>query len=73
MDLAGEGPYFETRDKYEYIKRSDCWRLRRLPPAVEHDLFYRRDPFTPWSHPATDCCEIVPLEFKSIRIASDMP
>ena len=48
MDIAGEGKYFEVCFAEEYIRRSDCWRLRKLPPIVDDDLYYGIGPFTPW-------------------------
>jgi len=47
MDIAGEGRYFELRSSKAYIRRSDCWRLRKLPPNVEDNLHYSIGPFTP--------------------------
>ena len=61
MDLHGKGPYIEVPDGKEYILREDCWRLRRLPPTVEDDLYYNRDPFTPWSPPGYGLLKICPL------------
>lgn len=48
MDVAGEGRYFEVCFSEEYIRRSDCWRLLKLPPTVDDDLYYSIGPFTPW-------------------------
>ena len=48
MDVAGEGRYFEVCFSEEYTRRSDCWRLRKLPPIVDDDLHYGIGPFTPW-------------------------
>ncbi|KAL9123813.1 MAG: hypothetical protein Q9217_006796 [Psora testacea] len=48
MDIAGKGRYFEMRCSEAYIRRSDCWRLRRLPPTIDDDLHYSIGPFTPW-------------------------
>jgi hypothetical protein len=48
MDIAGEGRYSEVCFSKEYIRRSDCWRLRKLPPIVDDDLHYGIGPFTPW-------------------------
>lgn len=61
MDLAGEGPYFQGHDDKEYILRSDCWRLRRLPPVVDDDLHYMRDPFSPWVPPGFGLLSNCPL------------
>lgn len=48
MDVAGEGKYLKVCFAEEYIRRSDCWRLRKLPPIVDDDLYYGIGPFTPW-------------------------
>ena len=40
MDMAGKDDYVEVRFSDEYIRRNDCWRLRRLPPIVADDLYY---------------------------------
>lgn len=61
MDLGGKGPYSVVQAGREYIRRSDCWRLRRLPPAVEDDLYYTRDPFTPWAPPGLGLLRNSPL------------
>ncbi|KAL9023528.1 MAG: hypothetical protein Q9196_007148, partial [Gyalolechia fulgens] len=47
MDLAGSGPYFQTEDSGEKIRRADAWRLLFLPTVVEDDLHYENYPFTP--------------------------
>lgn len=51
MDFAGEGEYCETHFSRDYIQRSDCWRLRNLPPTVDDDLHYGAGPFTSWAPP----------------------
>lgn len=61
MDLAGEGPYYETNFSRVYIRRSDCWRLRKLPPTVEDDLYYGIGPFTPWAPPGYGLLKHCPL------------
>ena len=61
MDLPGESPYCKNHDDKEYILRSDCWRLRRLPPVVDDDLYYRRDPFSPWAPPGFGLLRNCPL------------
>lgn len=38
MDIAGDGGYFEVSSSKEYIRRSDCLRLRKLPPIIDDDL-----------------------------------
>lgn len=49
MDIAGEGKYFEVCFSQEYIRRSDCWRLRKLPAIIDDNLHYGIGPFTPWA------------------------
>jgi len=61
MDIAGEGRYFEMRYSKAYIRRSDCWRLRKLPPTVDDDLYYRIGPFTPWEPCGSALLENCPL------------
>ena len=61
MDLAGEGKYYETYFSKAYIKRGDCWRLRKLPPIVEEDLHYGIGPFTPWEPPGYGLLKNCPL------------
>ncbi|KAL9015507.1 MAG: hypothetical protein Q9185_007097 [Variospora sp. 1 TL-2023] len=61
MDIAGEGKYYETHCSQTYIRRSDCWRLRRLPPIVDDDLHYRIGPFTPWEPPGHALMKNCPL------------
>lgn len=48
MDLAGSGPYFQTKASGEKIQRADAWRLLFLPTVVEDDLHYENYPFAPW-------------------------
>ena len=48
MDLAGSGPYFQTKASGEEIQRADAWRLLFLPTVVEDDLHYENYPFAPW-------------------------
>ena len=61
MDIAGEGSYYETYCSKTYIRRSDCWRLRKLPPIVDDDLHYRIGPFTPWEPPGYALLKNCPL------------
>ncbi|KAL8894851.1 MAG: hypothetical protein Q9207_008392 [Kuettlingeria erythrocarpa] len=48
MDLAGSGPYFQTKASGEKIQRADAWRLLFLPTVVEDDLHYENYPLAPW-------------------------
>ena len=61
MDLAEEGEYYETRGSKAYIRRSNCWRLRKLPPIVDDDLHYEIGPFTPWAPPGYALLKNCPL------------
>ena len=61
MDLAGEGEYYETHSSRSYIRRSDCWRLRKLPPIVDDDLHYVAGPFMPWAPPGYGLLKNCPL------------
>ena len=63
MDLAGEGQYHETHLSTAYVQRSDCWRLRKLPPSTDDDLHYGNRSFTPWSRPGS-----APLKNSSLRV-----
>lgn len=65
MDSAGEGAYIETHNGKEYILRSDCWRLRRLPPVFEDDLYYRGHPFSPWAPPGFGLLTNCPLRVQA--------
>ncbi|KAL9062937.1 MAG: hypothetical protein Q9161_009689 [Pseudevernia consocians] len=67
MDLAGEGEYCETHFSRAYIRRSDCWRLRKLPPTVEDDLHYGVGPFTPWAPPGYALWKNCPLRVQVHR------
>jgi len=51
MDIASEDRYYEMCSSKAYIWRSDCWRLRKLPPIVDDNLHYGIGPFTPWEPP----------------------
>jgi len=61
MDIAGEGRYYEMCSSKAYIRRSDCWRLRKLPPVVDDDLHYGIGPFTPWEPPGYALLKNCPL------------
>ena len=61
MDIAGEGKYYEMCSSTAYIGRSDCWRLRKLPPVVDDDLHYGIGPFTPWEPPGYALLKNCPL------------
>ena len=61
MDLAGEGDYYEMHFSRPYIRRADCWRLRKLPPTVDDDLHYGSGPFTPWAPPGYGLLKNCPL------------
>ncbi|KAL9062661.1 MAG: hypothetical protein Q9161_009772 [Pseudevernia consocians] len=67
MDLAGEGEYCETHFSIVYIRRSDCWRLRKLPPTVDDDLHYGVGPFTPWAPPGYALWKNCPLRVQVHR------
>ena len=67
MDLAGEGEYCETHFSRVYIRRSDCWRLRKLPPTVDDDLHYGVGPFTPWAPPGYGLWKNCPLRVQIHR------
>ncbi|KAK3166967.1 hypothetical protein OEA41_010092 [Lepraria neglecta] len=64
MDIAGEGAYYETYSE-DYILRSDCWRLRKLPPLIDDDLHYRIGPFTPWEPPGRALLKNSPLRVQT--------
>ncbi|KAK3169307.1 hypothetical protein OEA41_008690 [Lepraria neglecta] len=70
LDIAGEGAYYETYSEEEYIKRSNCWRLRKLPPLIHNGLHYKIGPFTPWEPPGRGLLKNSPLRVQ--RIATDM-
>lgn len=67
MDLVGEGKYCETHFSRAYIRRSDCWRLRKLPPTVDDDLHYGVGPFTPWAPPGYALWKNCPLRVQVHR------
>ncbi len=49
MNLAKEGEYYEMHFFKAYIRKSDCWRLRKLSSTVDNDLHYEIDSITPWA------------------------
>ncbi len=51
MHIVGDGRYYEMCSSKAYIRRSDCWRLRKLPSVVDDDLHYGIGLFTPWEPP----------------------
>lgn len=61
MDVEGEGGYYKMRSSKAYIRRSDCWRLRRIPPTTDDGLYYRIGPFTPWKPPGWGLLRNCPL------------
>ena len=65
MDIAGEGRYYEMCSSTAYIRRSDCWRLRKLPPVVDDDLHYGIGPFTPWEPPGYALLKNCPLRVQA--------
>ena len=67
MDLAGEGRYCETQFSEAHIPRSDCWRLRKLPPTVDDDLHYGAGPFSPWAPPGYALWKNCPLRVQVHR------
>ena len=67
MDLAGQGEYCEMHFSRAYIRRSDCWRLRKLPPTVNDDLHYGVGPFTPWALPGYAFWKNCPLRVQVHR------
>lgn len=67
MDLIGEGKYCEKHFSKAYIQRSDCWRLRKLPPIIDDDLHYGVGPFTPWAPPGYALWKNCPLRVQVHR------
>lgn len=64
MDLAGEGPYYETHLAEKYIRRSDCWRLRYLPTNVTDGIHFGDTPMTPWEPPGHGLLKYSPLRVR---------
>ena len=67
MDLAGEGKCCEMHFSRAYIRRSDCWRLWKLPPTVDDDLHYEVGLFTPWAPPGYALWKNCPLRVQVHR------
>ena len=65
MDVAGSGDYGIDRASSIYLRRSDCWRLRRLPPPFDDGLHYSEGPFSPWEPPGECLASNCPLRVRA--------
>jgi len=65
MDVGGSGDYGIVRESGTYLRRSDCWRLRRLPPSFDDDLHYAEGPFSPWEPPGECLAANCPLRVQN--------
>ena len=61
IDVAGSGDYSINKESGTYLRRSDYWRLRRLPPPFDDDLHYGEGPFAPWEPPGEYLASNCPL------------